>query len=224
MPLTFVGAVCGNINDLSLLNRKINYLNLKKLKNKKIAVLNENIISSIQNLITKLNKQGDSIGGTIECGIFGIKPGIDSPIFDKIESYIADLIFAIPAVKALEFGSGFKSSQLTGFENNDSFFINKNGLIKTKTNNHGGVLGGISSSMPIIFKVAFKPTPTIFKLQKTIDLKNLVEKKIKFSEQHDSCFVFRGVAVVEAVANIAIVSQILNQGKLKVGGLVDWKF
>ena len=89
-------------------------------------MLNENIISSIQNLITKLNKQGDSIGGTIECGIFGIKPGIDSPIFDKIESYIADLIFAIPAVKALEFGSGFKSSQLTGFENNDSFFINKN--------------------------------------------------------------------------------------------------
>ena len=92
---------------------------------------------------------------------------------------------------------------------------------ETKTNNRG-VLGGISSSMPIIFKVAFKPTPTIFKLQKTIDLKNLVEKKIKFSGQHDSCIVFRGVAVVEAVANIANVSQILNQGKLKVGGLVDW--
>ena len=146
MPLTFVGAVCeqilklnhiqtfthiysiGNINDLSLLNRKINYLNLKKLKNKKIAVLNENIISSIQNLIIKLNKHGDSIGGTIECRIFGIKPWIGSPIFDKIESYIADLIFAIPAVKALEFGSGFKSSKLTGFENNDSFFINKKGL------------------------------------------------------------------------------------------------
>lgn len=144
-------------------------------------MLNENIISSIQNLIIKLNKQGDSIEGSIECGIFGIKPGIGSPIFDKIESYIADLIFAIPAVKALEFGSGFKSSKLTGFENNDSFFINKNGLIKTKTNNHGGVLGGISSSMPIIFKVAFKPTPTIFKLQKTIDLKNIVKKKIKFS-------------------------------------------
>ena len=144
LPLTFVGAVfeqilklnhiqtfthiysIENINDLSLLNRKINYLNLKKLKNKKIAVLNENIISSIQNLIIKLNKQGDSIEGSIECGIFGIKPGIGSPIFDKIESYIADLIFAIPAVKALEFGSGFKSSKLTGFENNDSFFINKN--------------------------------------------------------------------------------------------------
>ena len=91
-------------------------------------MLNENIISSIQNLIIKLNKQGDSIEGSIECGIFGIKPGIGSLIFYKIESYIADLIFAIPAVKVLEFSSGFKSSKLTGFENNDSFFINKNGL------------------------------------------------------------------------------------------------
>lgn len=151
----------------------------------------------------------------MECGIFGVPAGIGSPMFDGIENYLADLVFAIPAVKGIEFGNGFAASKITGFENNDDFYL-KNGKVQTKTNNHGGILGGISSGMPIIFKTAFKPTPTILKKQNTVDLNKMDEIKYSFEGRNDSCIVVRAVAVVEAVANIAMVSQLLNQGKFNL--------
>lgn len=231
--LVFIGAICeqllnlkkiksfahilsiNEIYDNSLLNENFDKLNLDIVKKSSITVLNKKIILKIKNKIKQCKKNGDSLGGIVECGVFGVPAGIGSPIFDGIENYVADLIFAIPAVKGIEFGNGFNSTKMTGWENNDEFIL-ENETIKTKTNHHGGILGGISSGMPIIFRVAFKPTPTISRKQNTIDLNKMTKLQYCFQGQHDNCIVLRAVPVVEAVANIAIVSQFLNQGKFKL--------
>lgn len=231
-PLVFVGALCeqfllkkkiqsfahvgsvGKVFDVSFLNNEFDSFNLQKLKQNKIPVINEKVVPEIENEIEKHRLKGDSIGGTIECVILGLEAGIGSPIFDRIENYLADLVFAVPAVRAIEFGAGFDVAKMTGFENNDEFFI-ENGVIKTRTNNCGGLIGGISTGMPVVFRAAIKPTPTIFREQKTVDFKHMTEVKVNFEGRHDSCVVLRAVVVIEAVANIAIMSQLLNQGFFK---------
>lgn len=231
--LVFVGALCeqllahknikcfahissvGKVVDSSFLDEKFSnggcLLNLDEAKKNAVVVLNKKIIPEIEAEVKKHSEQGNSIGGVVECAIFGVEAGVGSPMFDRIENYLADLIFAIPAVKGIEFGLGFEAARLTGLENNDEFIV-ENGSIKTKTNNCGGVLGGISTGMPIVFKVAIKPTPTIFKEQQFVNIKTLEQSVLCFEGNHDSCIVLRAVVVVEAVANIAMVSQLLNQG------------
>ncbi len=228
-PITFAGAVCqqildtkginsfahissvGNINDKQFdLSKSI--AELEKIHSKPIAVLDDTIIPEIKNKICDVMQKGDSIGGTIECIILGVPAGIGSPIFDGIENYISYLAFGIPGVKGIEFGAGFKTALMTGFENNDEFYV-EDGFIKTKTNNHGGILGGISSGMPIVFNLAIKPTPTISQVQKTVNLKTLENTEILVKGRHDACIVTRAVPVVEAIANIAILSQLIYQGE-----------
>ena len=126
-------------------------------------------------------------------------------MFDGLENIISQLIFGIPAVKGIEFGNGFECSELFGSENNDEFEV-KNNTIVTKTNNHGGILGGISSGMPIIFRVAFKPTPSISKPQKSVDFKTMSEEELIIKGRHDPCIVPRAVPCVEAALNIALLS------------------
>ncbi len=227
-PITFAGAVCqqilntrniksfahinsvGNINDKRFdLSKSV--AELEGIYSKPIAVLDDTIIPEIKNKICDVMKKGDSIGGTIECIILGVPSGIGSPIFDGIENYISYLAFGIPGVKGVEFGAGFKTALMTGSENNDEFYV-EDGLIKTKTNNHGGILGGISSGMPIVFNLAIKPTPTISQVQKTVNLKTLENTEILIKGRHDACIVIRAVPVVEAIANIAILSQLIYQG------------
>lgn len=228
-PITFAGAVCqqildtkgiksfahissvGNINDKRFCLGNTTITDLEKVQSKSIAVLDDAIISKIKNRVCDVMKQGNSIGGTIECIILGVPAGIGSPIFDGIENYISYLAFGIPGVKGIEFGAGFKTALMTGLENNDEFYV-EDGLIKTKTNNHGGVLGGISSGMPIVFNLAIKPTPTISQVQKTVNLKTLENTKIFVKGRHDACIVTRAVPVVESIANIAILSQLIYQG------------
>lgn len=228
-PITFAGAVCqqildtkgiksfahissiGNINDKRFDLNQTTILELEKIHSKSIEVLDDTIISKIKDKIRNIMKQGDSIGGTIECIILGVPVGIGSPIFDGIENYISYLAFGIPGVKGIEFGAGFKTALMTGSKNNDEFYV-EDDVIKTKTNNHGGILGGISSGMPIVFNLAIKPTPTIAQTQKTVNLKTLEDTKILVSGRHDACIVTRAVPVVESVANIAILSQLIYQG------------
>ena len=149
-------------------------------------------------LIEETKKQGDSVGGIIECIVRNVPAGLGEPVFDKLNADLAKAMMSINAVKGFETGSGFNSVNLYGSEHNDPF-IRKNGKIKTEKNNSGGIQGGISNSMPIIFRVAFKPTPTISKKQKTIDIEGK-QTELEAKGRHDPCVLPRAVPVVEAMA------------------------
>ena len=153
--------------------------------------------------IEKAREGKDSVGGTIECIIAGLDAGYGSDKTDSIESRIASIVFSVPAVKGVEFGSGFNAANLYGSENNDEFYYD-NEVVKTRTNNHGGILGGISSGMPIVFKVAIKPTPSIGKLQKTVNLETKRDAELEINGRHDPCIVQRAVPVIEACAALVI--------------------
>ncbi len=152
---------------------------------------------------------GDSVGGIIECAVVGVKAGYGSPMFDGIENAISQAIFAIPAVKGIEFGAGFEVSQLRGTQNNDCFEVSENGIC-TKTNNSGGILGGITNGMPIIFRAAFKPTPSVGVEQDSVQLSAMENCKLTIEGRHDPCVVPRAVPAVEAAAAVAILDIILQ--------------
>ena len=149
----------------------------------------------------------DSVGGTVECMITGIKAGIGNPNFDGLENRISSIIFGIPAVKGIEFGNGFGSTLLFGSENNDEYYYQDDNIV-TKTNNCGGILGGISNGMPIVFKVALKPTPSIAKEQNSVSFKEKQNTKLVIKGRHDPCIVLRAVPCVEAAAAVAILDLI----------------
>ena len=166
-------------------------------------------------LIIKTKQKGDSLGGIIECRVNGLPVGLGEPIFDNLESKISHAIFGIPATKGIEFGSGFQSSRMKGSENNDQYFRDKDGSIKTDSNNCGGILGGMSNGMPLIFRVAFKPTSSIRKPQRTIE-KEGGATKIKIRGRHDPCIVPRAVIIVENTAAMVILD-LLIQGGFPIG-------
>ncbi len=160
------------------------------------------------NLIKNIKDEGDSIGGIISCVVQGVPVGLGEPVFDKLQADLAKAMLSINAAKGFEYGAGFKSSGLKGSEHNDSFII-EDGEIITKTNNSGGIQGGISNGQDIYFNVAFKPTPTIKKEQQTIDKNG---KKVIFSGKgrHDTCIVLRAVPVVEAMTAIVLADHFLR--------------
>lgn len=160
--------------------------------------------------IDKARQSLDSVGGIVECIAINVPAGIGSPIFDGLENSIAQLVFGIPAVKGLEFGAGFNASKMLGSENNDEFYVNENGHVVTRTNFHGGILGGISSGMPITLKVAFKPTPSIARPQATVDYSAMKNETINIKGRHDPCVVPRAVPCVEAAVNIALLNHMLE--------------
>ena len=201
----YIGAHVYSIFDIFDENIETNFSDnlLKKLSTEKFPVIDSNIKEKMIDKIIQVKKNGDSVGGIVECATSNVPPGLGNPIFDGIENKISSLIFAIPAIKGIEFGAGFQSTKMLGSQNNDSFVI-KNGKILTKTNNHGGILGGISSGMPIIFRCAIKPTPSIAKLQETVDISTKLATKISISGKHDPCIVPRVVPVIESIAAIAL--------------------
>ena len=155
--------------------------------------------------IAQARAEGDSVGGSIECAITGLPAGLGEPMFGGVESRIAQIVYGIPAVKGLEFGN----IQLVGSENNDPFTM-ENGCVRTVTNHCGGILGGITNGMPVIFRVAIKPTPSIAKPQQAVDLKTGEVTTLEIKGRHDPCIVPRAVPVVEAAAAIAIYDLILS--------------
>jgi len=174
-----------------------------------IQIGNSKTDNAMKKEILNAKKEKDSVGGLIECKIIGMPVGIGEPIFDSIESNLSHALFSIPGVKGVEFGSGFNSVSMKGSEHNDSFVI-KNKKIKTLTNNSGGILGGLSNGMPIVFRIAIKPTPSISKTQKTVNLKSMKECNINIKGRHDPCIVIRALPVVESIAAITIFDFLLR--------------
>lgn len=170
------------------------------------------IAQKMIDLISDVHKKGDSVGGIIECIIKNVPIGLGDPVFDKVSSNLAKAIFSINAVKGFEIGDGFTSAEMLGSEHNDEFIIEE-GYVLTKTNNAGGILGGITTGMPIIFRVAFKPTPTIQKKQKTVNTDG-IKAEVKGKGRHDPCVLSRAVPVVEAMAAIVLCDLYLNHRKL----------
>lgn len=155
----------------------------------------------------------DSIGGTVECAATGLPVGLGGPLFEGMESSIAAAMFGIPAVKGIEFGTGFHGSTLRGSENNDAFCFDANGNIATETNHCGGILGGITNGMPLTFRIALKPTPSIAKPQQTVNLQKKELTEISIQGRHDPCIVHRAVPVVEAVTALAILDLLPQERK-----------
>lgn len=160
--------------------------------------------------IDTARKNGDSVGGVIECIAVGVPAGLGSPMFDGLENKIASIVFGIPAVKGLEFGDGFGLSGLYGSESNDALRAD-NGSVKASSNRHGGILGGISNGMPVVVRAAFKPTPTISREQETVDYKLLENASISSGGRHDPCVVPRAAVCIEAAVALALFDALLER-------------
>ena len=152
----------------------------------------------------------DSVGGVIECIIEGVPAGYGNPMFGGVENKIASCVFGIPAVKGVEFGAGFEAARMRGSENNDEFYYEEDGRVRTRTNNHGGILGGITTGMPIVFRTAFKPTPSIGKPQKSISFSEKKDAVLEIKGRHDPCVVMRAAPCIEAAAAITVLDIILG--------------
>lgn len=227
-PLCFAGAICGQILERrgiytgahirQIHNTKDNPFDpvnitrdaVLSVRNKAFPVINDRKGWIMEEDIEKARNAGESLGGIIECAVVNVPAGIGSPIFDGLKNNIAQLVFGIPGVNGLEFGSGFTSAKMVGSQNNDPFYLDEHGHVLTKTNNHGGILGGISSGMPITLNVAVNPSPAIAKEQSAVDLHDMSEGTIAGIENHDPCLVPRLVPCVEAAVNIAILSHMMD--------------
>ena len=154
-------------------------------------------------IIEKAQAEGDSVGGIIESIALNVPAGLGEPVFDTLEGDLAKAMFSIPAVKGIEFGAGFSSARKKGSENNDPFRIEK-GKVITETNNAGGILGGISNGMPVVLRVAVKPTPSISMIQDTISLETMTDSTVEITGRHDACIVPRAVPVVEAMTALTL--------------------
>ena len=225
-PLCFAGAVCmqmleekgirigahissiGKTDDKRFDPVNVSADDFDSLLAKSFPVIDDKQGELMRKEIYDAKGNGDSVGGTIECAVIGMPVGIGDPIFDGIENRLAAAIFGIPAIKGIEFGSGFDGSRLTGSQNNDNF-ISENGKIKTATNNHGGILGGISSGMPIVFRCAVKPTPSIGMQQQSVNTETGKEENLVIGGRHDPCIVPRAVPCIEAAAAVVIADFLL---------------
>ena len=151
---------------------------------------------------------GDSIGGSVELCVLGLPVGLGEPPFAGVENRLSQALYAVPAIKCIEFGAGSAVSHMRGSEHNDPYVM-ENGKVKTSSNRHGGILGGITSGMPVIFRCAFKPTPSIAKEQQTVNLATNEAEALVIGGRHDPCIVQRAVPCVEAAAAVAIADFIL---------------
>ena len=176
---------------------------IRALNGKTFAVLDEKAEKTMKEAILSASADGDSVGGVLETAIIGMPEGVGEPWFDSVEGMISHIMFSVPAVKGIEFGAGFAISDMRGSVANDQMYI-ENGKVVTATNNNGGINGGITNGMPIIFRTAIKPTPTIFKPQNTIDFKTMTETVITPTGRHDPAIVHRARVVQDAASAIAI--------------------
>ena len=164
----------------------------------------------MQALILQAREAQDSVGGIVECAAIGVPAGLGTPMFDGVENRLAAALFGIPAVKGVEFGLGFGSARLHGSENNDPFTI-QDGQISTETNHAGGILGGITTGMPLILRTAIKPTPSSGQPQRTVSLSANAPTELSIQGRHDPCIAHRAVPVVEAVTAIVLLDLLMEE-------------
>ena len=225
-PLVFAGAICkqlleshgifigshvksiGEVEDKSFSEVELTKELLDNLKTKELPLLFSDKEALMRETVLKAKTDLDSVGGTIECTVLGMNPGIGNPFFDSVESTLAHLMFSVPAVKGIEFGKGFEMTRLRGSDCNDEYYYDGD-KVKTYTNNNGGITGGITNGMPILFKVGIKPTASIAKKQRTINIDEKKDAELEIHGRHDPCIVQRAVPVIEAATAIGILDLIL---------------
>ncbi len=193
-------AKCAGIAD-----RAFNKLeeDIQTLSSLSFAVLDESQAKKMQTAIANAKTEGDSVGGILETAVIGLPKGIGEPWFDTMESVLSHILFSVPAVKGVEFGDGFALADKKGSAANDAFFSN-NGQVFTETNHAGGILGGITSGMPLIFRCAIKPTPSIFKAQQTVDFVKNTDCELSLKGRHDPAIVHRARVVIDSVTALAL--------------------
>ncbi|MGI6279288.1 MAG: chorismate synthase [Acutalibacteraceae bacterium] len=196
---THISRLAG-IDDISFENYQAD---IESLNSKEFAVLDDKAAELMKEKILAAKAEGDSVGGILETAITGLPAGVGEPWFDSVESLIAHALFGIPAVKGVEFGAGFKISDMMGSQANDCFTV-QNGKIVTKTNNNGGINGGITNGMPVVFRTAIKPTSTISKEQETVDITTKENTTIRGVGRHDPCIVHRARVVVDSITAIVL--------------------
>lgn len=200
-------ARCAKISDRHFRNLKedIDYLNKQKF-----AVLDSAKAESMQAAIKTAADDGDSVGGILETAVTGLPAGVGEPWFDTLEGVLSHALFSIPAVKGIQFGNAFRDIDLRGSEYNDAFII-KNDKVQTKTNKNAGINGGITNGMPVIFSLAVKPTPSVFTEQKSVDLMQMKETKLKISGRHDPAIIHRARVVVDSVTALVIADMLAQR-------------
>ena len=198
-----------DIKDKSFLDfKEINLQKFKNLKESSLPFIENDLEDKTKELLEKIKLSGNSVGGEIECACFNLPVGLGSPFFDSLESKISHLAFSVPAIKGISFGIGFDFANILGSEANDLYYLNNN-EIKTRTNNNGGILGGLSTGMPLVFSVVVKPTSSISLEQKTVNIKEMKEDILKINGRHDACIVPRVLPVIEAIMALAILDEII---------------
>jgi len=205
-PLVFAGAIAKQIlreRNIDINARIVRIGQACIESNAEFTANSCELHDSFKEEILRAKASGDSVGGAIECVINGIPAGVGAPIFSSVESKISAMMFSVPAVKAVEFGAGVAFAEMRGSNANDEFYV-ENGEVRTKTNNNGGVNGGISNGMPIVFRATFKPTPSISMSQNTVDIEKMKNTTVEIEGRHDPCIVPRAVVVVEAAAALCI--------------------
>ena len=184
-------------------------------ENSIVRGLNRDKSKEMVNLIKEVQDEKDSIGGTVKCIVKNFPEGVGGPVFHSLESSISHGIFSIPAIKGIEFGAGFDAAEMKGSEHNDPWII-ENGEIKTSKNDAGGIIGGISTGMPIEFQVVVKPTPSIGKEQQTVNIEKMEETELSLEGRHDPCIVPRVIIVVESMTAIVLLDHLLCQGMVEI--------
>ena len=227
-PLCFAGALClqyleekgiyigahlaavADVEDKSFDAVEISKEQLLSISQRPFPVLEDKIEESMRAVIESAREEGDSVGGIVEVAVIGMPAGVGSPIFSTVEGRLSYGFYGIPAVKGVEFGTGFNAARLRGSENNDAFYMNGDKVL-TRTNNHGGILGGITTGMPVTARLAFKPTPSISKVQESIDYIEKKDVHLSVTGRHDPCVAERAVPVVEAMTAIILMDMLLEQ-------------
>ena len=183
---------------------------IKTVSEKNFPVFSAEIEEKMQEKILEAAKDGDSVGGILETAVIGLPRGLGEPWFDTLEGTISHAVFSVPAVKGIEFGAGFSVAEMRGSEANDTMRM-ENGQVKMQSNVNGGIVGGIANGAPLIFRCAVKPTPSIFKEQKTVNFVEGKDADLTLTGRHDPCIVHRAAVVVRAVTALALADQLATR-------------